>query len=233
MTLYQTRRKFLRSCMLALPLTGVGTVRLFGATVKRPLPSVDLSFLPPQIKLMRRSKWTKVKAKTWLLRASRTFDRLTVHHAGSYIDSGSQKNSVIRDLDNILVAHLKRSYGDIGYHFIVDGSGCVWEGRSLSYEGAHVSNENEKNIGVMLLGNFEEQNPSDEQIGTMTKLSEILCKKYRIERHKIYGHRDLGASVCPGKNLYPQVKELKKKLKNNKQTEVTGDRKDTTTGTAE
>ena len=95
-------------------------------------------------------------------------------------------------MEGVFASHTRRNYGDIGYHFVIDYAGTVWEGRSLAYEGAHVACQNERNIGVMLLGNFEEQAPSASQIATASRLLGLLQQRFRIKPHRIFGHRDLG-----------------------------------------
>jgi hypothetical protein len=157
------------------------------------------------MELLRRSEWTDTAPRTWRVREVGNYDRITIHHAGEATNFHTDKNAVLHDIEGIYVGHLDRNYGDIGYHFILDYAGRVWEGRSLAYEGAHVAGQNEKNIGVVFLGNFEEQEPSGEQLASMRLLAGILKEHYGIKGHRVYGHRDLGKSVCPGRNLYPHV----------------------------
>jgi len=206
----QTRREFLRKISMLLPAAAMGGRGLLAATVKRPLPPVSLDFIDSRLELMRRVLWTGDAPKVWLLREAGYYDRLTVHHAGNHTNFHTEPNSVIHDLEGILTAHDARNYGDIGYHFIVDYAGRVWEGRSLAYEGAHVSTQNERNIGVMAMGNFERQEPSVAQISAVRQLAELLRRRYRIKRYRVYGHRDLGPSVCPGRHLYSHVLTMRR-----------------------
>lgn len=170
---------------------------------------MDLGFISEDMDLHRRQDWTNSDVKTWRLRGAGLFDRITVHHTAGQINRHTLEPDVINDLDSVLASHSSRGYGDIGYHFVVDYAGRVWEGRSLAYEGAHVSDQNENNIGIMLLGNFQEQDPSCDQLDSMYKLVRVLRDHYRIKKHRIYGHRDLGHSICPGDNLYTHVVSLK------------------------
>jgi len=195
---------------LALPALGLGAAgRVWGATAKRPLEPVDMEFIESRVKLIRRREWNGDAPKVWLLREAGSYDRVTLHHTGKSMNFHTNRNAVINDIDNIYGDHRQRNYGDIGYHFIIDYGGSIWEGRSLAYEGAHVSTQNERNIGVVLLGNFEEQEPSVEQLSSMKRIVSILRDHYAIKKHRIYGHRDLGPSVCPGRNLYRHVVRLK------------------------
>ena len=187
----------------------VGVQRVWGALAKCPLPPVDLGFIESRLRVFRRFEWTDIAARPWRLRSAGSYDRLTIHHAGNTTNYHCAKSAVARDLNGILAAHMARDYGDIGYHFMIDYAGRVWEGRSLAYEGAHVAWQNERNVAVMLLGNFEKQTPSREQLDSLKKIIAALRRRFRIKRHRIYGHRDLGPSVCPGRNLYPHVLRLK------------------------
>jgi len=207
-----SRRDFLKKGLLALPALTVGVRQTRGATVKRFLPPVDLDFISSRMELIQRSKWTDATPKTWILREAENYDRLTFHHEGNATNFSIMKNAVAHDLSGILAGHMERHYGDIGYHFIVDYAGRVWEGRSLAYEGAHVSGQNEGNIGVVLLGNFQEQEPSTDQLTSMKQIACLLQERYGIKKYRLYGHCDLGRSVCPGMNLYPYVVRLKGEL---------------------
>jgi N-acetyl-anhydromuramyl-L-alanine amidase AmpD len=91
----------------------------------------------------------------------------------------------------------------------LDYAGRVWEGRSLVYEGAHVVCQNERNIGIMLLGNFEAQSPSPAQRESVKRLIALLRERYKIKPHRVFGHCDLGHSVCPGRHLYAFVRGIR------------------------
>jgi N-acetyl-anhydromuramyl-L-alanine amidase AmpD len=53
------------------------------------------------------------------------------------------------------------------------------------------------------MGNFEEQEVSEEQFNALINLTAYCCEKYNISPETIASHRDYSAqTVCPGKNLY-------------------------------
>lgn len=164
----------------------------------------------PKFALIRRTQWGGRPAPTSAIKTASTFTRLTVHHGGAGVVEYTDKTLVAGHLRAILGWHLKKGFGDIAYHFVIDYAGRIWEARSLLLEGSHVSGENSENIGVMLTGNFEKQHPAARQLLSLGRLSAVLCKNYPIERRHIYGHKDIGASLCPGKNLYyPYISRLR------------------------
>ena len=209
------RRHFIKQLLFAL--SAIVSIPLAKASaVKRTLPSQDLRFVSKELKLVRRAEWANVLPKTWLLRAAGKFTRMTVHHSATNLAPDASHADIVECMESIRTAHIDRGFADIGYHFAIDNEGRVWEGRSLSYEGAHVAEANPNNLGVVLLGNFEEQNPTESQLTTLDSLVKLLEVKYKIPRTAIYGHRDLGACACPGKNLYSHVIVLKTEKKKTK-----------------
>ncbi len=118
---------------------------------------------------------------------------------------------VAATLRRIQGQHKKRmGAGDIGYHFIIDRTGTVWQGRDWRYQGAHTSGANSNNIGVMLLGNFELQQPTGGQISSLQSLVFSLSRMHGLNPGRdVYGHSDFCNTQCPGKHLKQYVKAFK------------------------
>ncbi|PIP65086.1 hypothetical protein COU77_01780 [Candidatus Peregrinibacteria bacterium CG10_big_fil_rev_8_21_14_0_10_49_16] len=116
-----------------------------------------------------------------------------------------------------------KGWGDIGYHFIVDEEGTIYEGRAGgdAVIGGHAYCWNTGTVGIALLGNFELEQPTQDQINSLQWLLDHLIKKYDINLAKsvsfhgktlppIVGHDDLLSTVCPGHYMdyvLPQVRE--------------------------
>jgi len=130
---------------------------------------------------------------------------ITVHHEGWTAVWFSDYRATQARLRLIQKAHMDRRWADIGYHYIIDRAGRLWEGRPIQYQGAHVPGHNEHNIGLMVLGNFELQHPSDAQ---MTKLQETLIqlrRQYDVPISHVHTHQELTPTKCPGKALQPEM----------------------------
>ncbi|MEM6333785.1 MAG: N-acetylmuramoyl-L-alanine amidase [Planctomycetota bacterium] len=136
--------------------------------------------------------------------------RITIHHEGwrpVYFDSSADTADRI---ELIRASHVeRRGWGDIGYHYIVDRAGRVWEGRSPSYQGAHVRDRNPHNLGVLVLGNFEQQAPSDAQLGGLNAALRALATKHRVPASRIHTHRELNPTACPGRHLQPRAAAIR------------------------
>lgn len=131
--------------------------------------------------------------------------RITIHHDGMPPAALRSRGDVAARIDLIRESHLARGWGDIGYHFVVDPAGNVWEGRPLAWQGAHVGRQNEGNVGVLVLGNFEEQRPTGQQVGAVDDFVADLMARYRVSVGRVHTHRELAQTACPGRNLQPHL----------------------------
>jgi hypothetical protein len=133
------------------------------------------------------------------------YTRITVHHSdavpGTRLD-GSFADST-EALRKIQHEHVDgRGYGDIGYHYLIDADGRVFEGRPVRYQGAHArGGNNVQNLGVCLLGDFEHRAPGPEQMASLERFLEELRAEHHIPRQRVYCHRDFTNTVCPGEPL--------------------------------
>jgi hypothetical protein len=111
-----------------------------------------------------------------------------------------------------------RGWGDIGYNYLIDSQGRIYEGRrgGEGVVGGHAKQYAWGSIGVSLIGNYEEVDvPADME----TSLVELLAWKgnlhfidplgygFFIDQYmpNIVGHRDLSATACPGRFAYARL----------------------------
>src|SRR5262249_34581476 len=112
--------------------------------------------------------------------------------------------------DTIRASHLERLHaGDIGYHFVIDRDGRLWEGRSLKYQGAHVKDNNEHNIGIMTLGNFDLQSPTSAQLTTLKHTVSTLARQYNAPPTHTYTHQEITPTRSPAPTLQPRTAAMR------------------------
>ena len=159
-----------------------------------------------------RAQWGALSSNVDRLnRVGGSWEKITIHHSdevGALVFNGTFQQScdAIRSIQR---QHLVgNGWGDIGYHFLIDGRGRVFEGRSLEWQGAHAGNptKNRRNIGVCLLGDFDEHQPSAQASESLRKLLDDLKRRHGISREKIYMHSEFMNTVCPGRHLTQWVK---------------------------
>ena len=75
--------------------------------------------------------------------------------------------------------------------------------------GAHAQTPDEQfnkfGIGICLVGNFDQQHPTDAQLRSTAKLVAYLMKTYGIPASHVIGHGDTKPTDCPGRNMHVAV----------------------------
>jgi hypothetical protein len=163
------------------------------------VPPVETWYIP-------RSEWAQqpvVLSRTTPMGGTPT--RITVHHSGDKDDLNADSLTWLRqvDLNHIKGLNHPEPWACIGYHFIIDPSGKVYEGRPLKFQGAHAGNPvvNRLNIGICLMGNFDVQRVPPAQRSALLTTLDRLCLQYGISRAEVYGHKHFKVTECPGKFL--------------------------------
>ncbi|MFI9310394.1 peptidoglycan recognition protein [Streptomyces triculaminicus] len=153
-----------------------------------------------------------------------------VHHTASGNGATcAQSASVIRGIYRYHV--VSSGWRDIGYNFLVDKCGTVYEGRAggvaKPVRGAHTLGFNTNSMGIAVLGSFGKANPSAAAVdavaaitawklglydinpaGSTTLVSgggNLFKKGTSVRLKVISGHRDGYSTECPGDRLYKRL----------------------------
>ena len=112
---------------------------------------------------------------------------VVVHHtAGTSSYSAGQSASIVRGIYYYHAVTL--DWGDIGYNFLVDKFGTVFEGRSGSVAapagrmsiGAHARGVNTGTMGISMMGDYSTVSPSDAQLSSVGKMAGWFLKRAGI-----------------------------------------------------
>lgn len=118
-----------------------------------------------------------------------------VHYSAA---SPSQSPRVIQDY------HMDtRGWDDIGYNFLVDEHGRIYEGRGWLVVGAHAKGHNTAGIGVCFIGR-DRAGVVDAAPAARAAMRWLYDEACRLagRRLTVRGHRDVGSTECPGDELY-------------------------------
>ncbi len=160
---------------------------------------------------------------TWPLSYPEKVSKIIVHHTATtkHLDDPAR---AIRD---IYYWHsVKKGWGDIGYNYIIDQQGNIYEGRfgGEGVIGAHAGPGNTGSIGIALLGEYEQTSPPESAITSLTNLIREKAKLYQIDTEgnslfrgknypNIMGHRDIMSTACPGQKVYDLLPLVRKMAK--------------------
>jgi hypothetical protein len=198
------------------------------------LRSADPLLWPP---VASRTKWGCPDGQTsprWTPQQT-TVTHLVVHHT---VDANTATDwpAVVRAIWQFHT--FTRGWGDIGYNYLVDPRGRVYEGRAggAGVIGAHFSCANTNTLGVALLGTFTTALPTEAAMISVERVLWWEAKRHaidpvgasvhtptRLTLPHISGHRDSNpttaptacpsATECPGDALYLQLPELRARVR--------------------
>lgn len=128
-------------------------------------------------------------------------------------------------------------WADIGYNWLVDPNGVIYQGRAffqdflgninMNVVGAHMGGGNSNTMGICIIGNYSFIDPSTiavDRLRTMLawKANEFnidvlavrgkLVSGNTIQMNTIAGHRDGSATECPGFRVYRQLPEIRTRV---------------------
>jgi hypothetical protein len=129
-----------------------------------------------------------------------------------------------------------RGWRDIGYNYLVDRFGRIWEGRyggvGSPVVGAHTLGYNEVSFAMSAIGNYDIAAPPQAVLSAYARLFAWKLSLYNIpaDAPRVYvknrwlaainGHRDVGQTACPGRYLYaklPYIRTLARSVQNGAQ----------------
>jgi flagellar hook assembly protein FlgD len=153
-----------------------------------------------------------------------------VHHTAGRNDySRAEAAAIVR---GIQLFHVRSNgWNDIGYNFLVDRFGTIYEGRyggiDRNVVGAHALGFNTGSVGIALLGTYGSAKPSAAAQDAIARLiawrldlahvdptstltftsggSEKYAAEVPVQLRAVSGHRDTGSTECPGNSLYARL----------------------------
>ncbi|MSR45046.1 MAG: N-acetylmuramoyl-L-alanine amidase [Phycisphaerales bacterium] len=161
-----------------------------------------------------RSAWTKGTPQLDNIDPMLPVRWITIHHDGMTPFLATDYASCVGRIELIRNGHRGKGWADIGYHFIVDRSGRVWEGRDLRYQGAHVKDQNEGNLGILCMGNFDQQTPSLAQLVALDRHLRLCMVKYKVKASQVRSHQEWASAktACPGRNLQSKMNGIRRAI---------------------
>lgn len=117
---------------------------------------------------------------------------------------------------------ISRGWGAIGYNYLIDREGNIYEGRKggPGVVGVHAAKYNYGSVGIALLGDYRSAQVTPAMKQALVSLLaweadrfgiHPLESSYFIDRRlpHIVGHRDLLPTICPGDKVYRLLPELR------------------------
>ncbi len=159
--------------------------------------------------------------------------KIVIHHTADAVKLTTPEIAE-KNVQDIYKYHAhNRLRGDIGYNFLIDPFGNIYEGRAggKGVVAAHTDWNNTATVGIALMGNFDVDEPTPAMRRSLTKLVTALAMEYDIdpyqerpyftaidsdpwlevhEHDSIIGHQDAKNTACPGDHVYDKIPALKR-----------------------
>ncbi|GAA2321593.1 N-acetylmuramoyl-L-alanine amidase [Streptomyces kunmingensis] len=107
-----------------------------------------------------------------------------VHHTGVDADNQVPCAKSAERLRQIQQDHVSKGYYDLGYNFVVDRCGQIFEGRTggmdLPVHGAHDYGFNTDTVGISYIGNFESAKPTKAALDAIARVAAWKFGQYGI-----------------------------------------------------
>jgi hypothetical protein len=157
---------------------------------------------------------------------------MTVHHTDTQNGDPDPAATVRAIYEHHAITN---DWGDIGYHFLIDEAGRIYEGRWSGTDGLpghdrqgrvvtgfHVAGCNSGNIGIALLGTLVEQGPTEAAGAALVRLAGAMARFHGMDPRArttytnpmtgakrevttLQGHRDWMRTDCPGGTMHGRL----------------------------
>jgi len=146
--------------------------------------------------------------------------RAIVHHTVN--GNGYSQGQVAGMIRGVQAFHQgSNGWSDIGYNFVVDRFGTIWEGRQGGVTrpviGAHAQGHNTNTVGIAGLGDFSSAGPGSAMVNAIGNLAgwKLSLSGTTPNGNTVLGHRNVGQTGCPGNGLYNQLPTIRSVAANN------------------
>ena len=147
-----------------------------------------------------------------------------VHHTVN--SNGYSRDQVPSIIRGIYAYHTQSlGWSDVGYNFLVDRFGRIWEGRyggvARPVVGAHTLGYNDYSFAMSAIGNFETTSAPSAMLDAYGRLFAWKLSLHGVDASStrqrvgssyfpaISGHRDAGQTACPGRYLYAKIPDIR------------------------
>jgi hypothetical protein len=233
-----------------LGLVGAGLTGVAGMPGADAAEGSASTFENPRFPYLSRAAWGADESRRFDANGVETFppafyplQTVTVHHTA--LTGGTDHNTadpaaLMRNLyRNMTGDDSLHTYGDFGYHFLIDEAGTVYEGRYSGTDpipafntagqvvtGAHITGWNSGNLGIVVLGNFNVWSPTAAAEKSLTQLLALISGWQGLDPHgttnfvnpvngatktvpTISGHFNWVVTDCPGASLKAELPAIR------------------------
>jgi hypothetical protein len=163
------------------------------------------------MRIISRSEWGARPPKHAPVTIALPTPELWLHHAAGAVIPGDDIVSPadLERVDGIQDYHMDtKGWNDIAYSYLLDPDGNIFEGRGFGVRGAHTANHNRTGHGICVIGNYDLQAVDSDLVPKLAAFVKHGHEQGWWPAGFTGGHRDVGDTSCPGRNLYPKLADI-------------------------
>lgn len=180
---------------------------------------IDPARLPVGVTIVSRSEWGAKPPVAEMQRHQ--IHRITIHHTATPQKPErtlEQKMQALQQFSQnegkLGSGKVKPPWSDVPYHFYIDVHGRVAEGRQLEFVGdTNTEYDPSGHALVVLEGNFEQEQPSAEQLASLQAIVQWLASRFDVAPAEVQAHDDFAKTLCPGRNLKSLLPTIRAQLR--------------------
>ena len=123
-------------------------------------------------------------------------DGVFLHHSDGAPRNG---DAAIRDLE---ATGEQRFGAGISYTFPISPDGTIYQGHSIGRRGSHTKDHNTRGRAIVLIGNYEQVDPTPEQLESAAQLLAHGVREGWWPTTRLRGHREVRSTACPGDRAF-------------------------------
>lgn len=154
------------------------------------------------------TEWKKTApVKSRMKKHTKDIYSIVIHHTETPNEAARlAKNR----LQNIQSYHIReKKWGDIAYHYLIDPSGKIYEGRDSAFQGdSGTDYDLNGRLLICVLGSFTEQLPTAPALDSLVQFVKAKAKNLHLDvKQHVTTHRDVASTDCPGKTFHKWLTE--------------------------
>lgn len=112
---------------------------------------------------------------------------------------------LLEDIGHSRFARPEFPRSGISYNVNIFPSGRAWQGVSFGRRGTHTDRRNSTVRSICFVGNYEVHEPTKQQLATARAIIAAGRGDTWERSAKVFGHRDIKETACPGRNVYKHL----------------------------
>ena len=161
----------------------------------------------PQLVIRTRAEWGAKPFLPEKMKPHSISRGIVVHHSEGRAPKPGEENQIVQNIQSFHMGEKK--WGDVAYHYFICPSGLILQGRPLEYAGDTGTVYDTMGLEqICMLGSYMKVLPTPEALKALSALVQRDMKALGFKRDKVFAHRELAQTDCPGHVLYQWYKDV-------------------------